>query len=521
MEGPVELALFEQDKENLQPKRSGRCARVLQEVYSSDSRELTEQRQESQRNFEERLEELDADAREAKVQLWLEYANWAAEWYPTTPSEERSVLERATQSLAAMPDLNNDKGHLQLWLRLAAMEKEPQEIFYYLFTNHIGKQDPALYEEWASVLEKRQEHKKAHDLLFDGMFQCRHDRAAYDRLCSLREALKKRMKDLDIWRSESGPTMLSMQEPARERRPVLNPISREEAAQFQRPLERRPAEQIADAHRALLRVRGEPGFSSVVCEEDPLLPPLESILSGLQPRRTPEIETIREKENKQTYTAVVPRANAAARGRGPRAQPRPTADFPLPVYVDDEFQDPKSQDSSRRPLERAPPSPCRGRTPGVRSASPAMKTPRAPEKESRRKRAADAADEEEIASSSLALSLSQLRLEPPTKRARVCLASAVRAEAPKTPPRRPRSLAPVRSQRSQQSRSWSPPRTSPRNRRGNASSGRSLTDPDSAKCATAQSEIDQEGIAGLQAIQSIFRQGSGYGRSCSRLLVFD
>mmetsp|Transcript_1953 Transcript_1953/g.2316 ORF Transcript_1953/g.2316 Transcript_1953/m.2316 type:complete len:94 (-) Transcript_1953:116-397(-) len=69
------------------------------------------------------------------------------------------------------------------------MERDPQEIYYFLFTNNIGKKDPALYEEWAFALETRKDYKQAHDLLFDGMFQCRNNTTAYQRLYANREAL--------------------------------------------------------------------------------------------------------------------------------------------------------------------------------------------------------------------------------------------------------------------------------------------------------------------------------------------
>lgn len=47
----TELALFEQDKENLRPKRTGRSARALQEVYCSDPKELADHRQEARQEF--------------------------------------------------------------------------------------------------------------------------------------------------------------------------------------------------------------------------------------------------------------------------------------------------------------------------------------------------------------------------------------------------------------------------------------------------------------------------------------
>ncbi|CAL1147805.1 unnamed protein product [Cladocopium goreaui] len=70
----TELVLFEQDKENLRPKRTGRSARALQEVYGSDPKELADHRQEARQEFEARLVELSDDAEQpASTQsLWEE-----------------------------------------------------------------------------------------------------------------------------------------------------------------------------------------------------------------------------------------------------------------------------------------------------------------------------------------------------------------------------------------------------------------------------------------------------------------
>eukprot|EP00435_Cladocopium_sp_Y103_P039971 s1700_g10.t2 len=253
------------------------------------------------------------------------------------------------------------------------MEREPQEIFYFLFTNNIGKKDPALYEEWAFALERRKEYQKAHDLLFDGMFQCRNNSAACQRLSAIREALTMHMMDLGLWSENSGgPRMLSMEEPERTSRPALNPISIEEAKELNRPQECRPVEsrRLSGGQRpVLMRVRGQPGFANVIHEDLDDLPglpePRESLFdtSALMPRKAPEVESVRQKENKQKPEAAFAlpsaRVNAGRRtkkstqGRSSNAAPCALAS-PLPVYVDEEFQDGKvfEDKPSRLPLAK-------------------------------------------------------------------------------------------------------------------------------------------------------------------------
>jgi len=572
-EPEVELALFEQDKENLRPKRTGRSARALQEVYCTDPKELADHRQEARQEFEARLEELSDDTElqhgagnEKVVDLWLEYANWAAEMYPKTPSEERSVLERATNFLVEKPEFNSSPGHLKLWLRLAAMEREPQEIFYFLFSNNIGKAEPALYEEWAFVMERRKEYKRAYDLMLDGMFQCRNTPNAHDRLYNFQEALRRRMVDLDIWEEWSAdPDMLSLRRPQRVSRPVLNPITSDEAKELNRPLESRPVEsrRLSGGRRpAMMRVKGRPGFANVVCEDlDDDFPDFhegrESLFStsALVPRRAPEVESVRQKENKQTPEAAF--AQPSARAKAGRRTKKPSSNAAgnrasdpspaLPVYVDDEFQgevpktckekpclppaasgEQKSKGGLKTPdcpsTTKASPGFARFTSLSPMKPSPTFaSTPAAPQKESRRKRRAVREAAEETASSSLAASMSQLQIqeEPPAKR--VC--RKVEAATPHTPPRRKNNPAQSgqNGKSPQMERGWSPPRTSPRQgRRGSNtfSSGKSQKDSMSSKRST-KSDVDHEGLAGLEALQGMFGTRRGYGRSCSRLLVFE
>lgn len=359
------------------------------------------------------------------------------------------------------------------------------------------------------------------------------------------------MMDLGLWSENSGgPRMLSMEEPERTSRPALNPISIEEAKELNRPQECRPVEsrRLSGGRPVLMRVKGQPGFANAIhedlAEDRPVLPgePRESLFdsSALVPRKAPEVESVRQKENKQKPEAAfaLPSARATAgrrtkkstQGRSSNAAPCALAS-PLPVYVDDEFQDGKVFEDMPSCLPPKGTRKSRGAakvTPDSESPRPPPCTPAAPQKESRRKRRAAQEAAEETASSSLAASMSQLHIreEPPAKRAcRIPEKPTSKPSTPQTPPRRRDPFAPRRRNGKSPGleRSWSPPRTSPRQpgRGSNTfSSAKSQKDTTSSQ-RSRKSELDQEGLAGLQALQGMFGTRRGYGRSCSRLLVFE
>lgn len=267
-----EAAVWEQDKENVRPLRCGRNAATLAKVFSqhraSDPQEgknLEEERTLRRAGLEAKLEaagssvafarrgaDVEADganyasAVHHLVSLWCEYAHFTAEWFPSDAFEERRVLERATKALAREPRCRDDERHLRLWLRLADLNREPQEIYSYLWTNEIGASHASFYEAWALHLESQQRFGEAAELLQVGLARnaqpaerlrmCRGGLLArvQERLSSETEGIYDGTDAFSVF-VEDGAGPVGAVPSADASRPFLNALSEVEASCLHRP----------------------------------------------------------------------------------------------------------------------------------------------------------------------------------------------------------------------------------------------------------------------------------------------
>lgn len=256
----VEFAKFEQDKENLRPKKSGRSATVLSQVYHSPERHSSprERRIEAARaKFEAKIAALDEEQDDSAVEVWERYATWAAEWHPASDREEKDILERATKFLAARPQFKEDLAHLKLWIRLADQSKDPQEIYNYLFTNEIGSTHVLFYEHWALYLVLQKRWDEAAEAVRVGMARRAKPRS---RMVSCREKVQQAISAQVVKADPGSPS-----DPVR---PTFNPITDEEAKQLHRPAQRRPNQQRAPGASTASRAASKPSQ----CQEPAVLP---------------------------------------------------------------------------------------------------------------------------------------------------------------------------------------------------------------------------------------------------------
>lgn len=363
------LADWECDKENVRPDRAGRDAGKLTKAVLLDRESLgatvapplgaatglacsyAGERQSRMAEFEATLASMpaldDPGASAALVQVWSEYARWAAEWFPADPRQERSVLERATQHLAGDPGCVDDPRHLTLWLRLADMVREPQELFSFLWTRGIGLTHAKFYEAWAVSLERQRRFAEAEEALVVGIAR---GAAPTERLASARECLGRRIADrvrrvafgLDGDGSDGMPLG---------NRPVMNELRPEDAVELQpRPTERVYAQPAGFpmAHPAA------PGYSSMFAPRDDRAPLL---LDGTVQRPSgsifdcqadwllpPATEAVGYKENAVSRHGM---DTSLQQRKGWRGQPsrqrgvlRRSSGFE--VFIDEEFQDTKA-----------------------------------------------------------------------------------------------------------------------------------------------------------------------------------
>eukprot|EP00927_Polykrikos_kofoidii_P084010 TRINITY_DN8745_c0_g1_i2.p1 TRINITY_DN8745_c0_g1~~TRINITY_DN8745_c0_g1_i2.p1 ORF type:complete len:590 (+),score=91.33 TRINITY_DN8745_c0_g1_i2:50-1771(+) len=455
---PVDFEAFEHTKENIRPHRSGRDPAVLAAVASSSSgsaalrhvdpvglaevaqAELDDQRRQRQAEFEASIAtattafssaSLAADSGRGSeahaaaccsdlVAVWSEYAAWAAQWFPVSSREERSILEKATSALVAIPRCRGDLRYLEIWCRLAEHSRGAEKIFSFLFAQGIGVSHARLYEAWAALLERELRVSEAVETLDVGIARCAEP---LERLRTFRDALTRRVHER-ILEDSSG-----LDEPMRFE---LNPITPAEAQCMSQPTERRYLQSAG------LFTNAQPTFArnskqSTDALAGEAVPPLHCLEDSSHGHKTSifdahvdwKLPTVAEpetcKENVQSASARFPhqvggrrgQANVAGYGRCSGGPSRgPPALGALSVFVDSEF-DVKA--GSKQPQQSA-----------IGSTSAAAAAPATPTKVvlspqvRRSRRRPLVTDDSEFEGADLARSFSNLRLSECPRAKRTC-----------------------------------------------------------------------------------------------------
>lgn len=107
-------------------------------------------------DFERRLQSGEGDV----VAMWCEYVQWVSQRAPKS-AEESTVLRRACTSLVAHAQHRDDIRYLRLWVRRAACEAEPHDIFNLLEQHGIGTRHALRYEAVAAELERKHRFPEA------------------------------------------------------------------------------------------------------------------------------------------------------------------------------------------------------------------------------------------------------------------------------------------------------------------------------------------------------------------------
>ncbi|GBL52324.1 hypothetical_protein [Candidozyma auris] len=147
----MDFRVLEQQKENIQPKPSGRPASKLALALKEHppKASIVEKKNE----FESILahEELDDP-----LQAYLDYISWTHDTFPqggNTESGLLALLERCTSCFRDTPYYKNDPRYLKVWLEYSQYSDSPREIFVYLAKKGIGCELALYYEEFAKYLE--------------------------------------------------------------------------------------------------------------------------------------------------------------------------------------------------------------------------------------------------------------------------------------------------------------------------------------------------------------------------------
>lgn len=115
MTAVVSIEEWEHSKENILPVKSGRKASALARAFSVTNYDLEEER----KQFEERIQKSKEQEDELSdpLSIWLEYFSWARENFPSSYTEQQSVVQAATKLFRNSEKYQQDERYLRLWIR--------------------------------------------------------------------------------------------------------------------------------------------------------------------------------------------------------------------------------------------------------------------------------------------------------------------------------------------------------------------------------------------------------------------
>jgi hypothetical protein len=172
----VDGALLEAAKENIRPLASGRRATALAGILATPHAKRETLLADKHKRFREDIAQ--AMANEAKQEadmaaglldqdevdahdtdalgIYSSYVAWTVENYPEGHVSIIPLLEEATRALRDVRNkaYRQDPRYLKLWTRYSELVDKPDVIWRFMLANEIGTEWAAMYEAFASVLER-------------------------------------------------------------------------------------------------------------------------------------------------------------------------------------------------------------------------------------------------------------------------------------------------------------------------------------------------------------------------------
>ncbi|KAL1928473.1 hypothetical protein VTP01DRAFT_2829 [Rhizomucor pusillus] len=154
IESIPEFSAFENQKENVLPRRKGRSAAELVS-FAVDNEKRQEELQQGHEKFENELQQL--DELDDPLEVYVRYIDWTEEMYPQGHNQESDLFElvrEATTRFQNSEQYKNDVRYLRCWMKYADMLKEPGEVFQLVSKYKIGQMLAMYYEKYAAYLER-------------------------------------------------------------------------------------------------------------------------------------------------------------------------------------------------------------------------------------------------------------------------------------------------------------------------------------------------------------------------------
>ncbi|KAJ1926164.1 protein kinase [Tieghemiomyces parasiticus] len=162
----ADFSQFEGQKENIQPRRQGRSAAKLAEIFGQDDASRQCLLDDQQRAFEAEVGRINVADDEDPLDVYHRYVRWTLENFPqghNQASQLRPLVERATRCFQDDDRYLNDPRYLRLWLLYVEQVRDggQEELFRFLAAKGIGQDLAMYYEEQARLLERLGKYEAA------------------------------------------------------------------------------------------------------------------------------------------------------------------------------------------------------------------------------------------------------------------------------------------------------------------------------------------------------------------------
>ncbi|PVU95251.1 hypothetical protein BB559_002806 [Furculomyces boomerangus] len=176
------MDVFEHQKENIQPLKRGRSAKMLAKLYGDNQNTGKKESdtntkinssakanwvQSEENKFLKEIESLNLEENDDPIDIYFRYARWSIEVNTASQGNNHLIqlLEKPLRLFRDQERYRNDTRYLKLWLWYIELIQQSQEdVFQYLLSNKIGDALALFYEEYAGHLESKQKISKADEI---------------------------------------------------------------------------------------------------------------------------------------------------------------------------------------------------------------------------------------------------------------------------------------------------------------------------------------------------------------------
>ncbi|KAI8068044.1 Mad3/BUB1 homology region 1-domain-containing protein [Gongronella butleri] len=185
------FASFEGHKENITPRKGGRSARQLADLYGQSDTERRRVIKKARDAFQRELTRL--DELDDPLDVYIRHINWTMETFPQGDSRESKMAdlyERAAQQFKDDDRYKSDPRYLNCWMQYLTWCVDKKEVFLYLMRKNIGTGLALFYERYAEMFESQKKYTEAKDALKLGIEKQARPQARLERgLAALEERI--------------------------------------------------------------------------------------------------------------------------------------------------------------------------------------------------------------------------------------------------------------------------------------------------------------------------------------------